>query len=94
VQHPAAITGRQTAPARRPVARCPDLPVNRTVSDRRRKPRVLGEYELDGGAFAVARTAVRGEQRDTRVPGQRLRALSRPGTLWRAVLRRIRTDSL
>jgi len=60
------------------------------VSDRRRRPRVLGEYELDGGAFAAAR----GEQRDTRVPERRLRALSRPGTVWRAVLRRIRTDSL
>ncbi|MEY9926556.1 hypothetical protein ABH926_001178 [Catenulispora sp. GP43] len=57
------------------------------VSDRQRRPRVLGEYELDGGAFALAR----GEQRDTPAPGQRLPALGRPGTLWRAVLRRIRT---
>ncbi|MEZ0111814.1 hypothetical protein ABH920_005832 [Catenulispora sp. EB89] len=59
------------------------------MSERRRRPRVLGEYELDGGAFALAR----GEQRDTptSAPQQRLRALGRPGTLWRAVLRRIRT---
>ncbi|WP_194914620.1 hypothetical protein [Catenulispora rubra] len=67
------------------------------MSERRRRPRVLGEYELDGGAFALAR----GEQRDTATltpiltlpptAQQRLRALGRPGTLWRAVLRRIRT---
>ncbi|MEY9858174.1 hypothetical protein ABH935_003787 [Catenulispora sp. GAS73] len=63
------------------------------MSERRRRARVLGEYELDGGAFALAR----GEQRDTAAPTltptaqQRLRALGRPGTVWRAVLRRIRT---
>jgi hypothetical protein len=73
------------------------------VSDRQRRPRVLGEYELEGGAFGAARTAARGEQRDIRFGGahgdgpgdlaeHRSRALSRPGTLWRAVLHRIRTD--
>ncbi|WP_143765438.1 hypothetical protein [Catenulispora acidiphila] len=67
------------------------------MSDRQRRRRVLGEYELDGGAFGSAlgsaRTAVRGEQRDTRGEASELRAraLGRPGTLWRAVLRRIRT---
>jgi len=61
--------------------------VNGRVSERQRRPRVLGEYELDGGAFGLAR----GEQRDTPTAQQRLRALGRPGTLWRAVLRRIRT---
>ena len=69
-----------------------------------RRPRVLGEYELDGGAFGPARggapaalpgwTGLRGEQRDTgpfreaRLP----RELGRPGTLWRAVLRRLRAE--
>jgi hypothetical protein len=53
---------------------------------------------LDGGAFGPARGAVRGEQRDTfrdtfrEASEQQVRALSRPGTLWRAVLHRIRTD--
>ncbi|MEY9890897.1 hypothetical protein ABIA35_003855 [Catenulispora sp. MAP12-49] len=59
------------------------------MSERRRRPRVLGEYELDGGAFAPAR----GEQRDTPDPQEPLRTLGRPaGSLWRAVLRRIRTS--
>jgi hypothetical protein len=50
---------------------------------------------LEGGAFADGRSAARGEQRDIRggdTPDARARALSRPGSLWRAVLRRIRTD--
>ncbi|GAA1974169.1 hypothetical protein GCM10009838_37660 [Catenulispora subtropica] len=98
------------------------MSVNGKVIERKRGPRVLGEYELEGGAFGPAAGAGRGEQRDTRAAGgkggkgqpagshgspgsagspgssgshasagseRRRRALSRSGTLWQAVLRRI-----
>ncbi|GAA2045758.1 hypothetical protein GCM10009839_57400 [Catenulispora yoronensis] len=106
----------------RPVAVWADVSVNGRVSKRRRGAPVLGEYELEGGAFGPAGRAERSDRRDTRggwsgaaargadvmnvtnttglanvpnVPNVTNvgsgRTLSRPGSLWKAVLRRIRT---
>ncbi|NUR58045.1 MAG: hypothetical protein HOV87_05010 [Catenulispora sp.] len=63
------------------------------MSDRQRRPAGLGEYELEGGAFGAAAEPgrERRDQRNTHGHSAAERALARPGSLWGAVLRRIRS---